>query len=480
MAKILIAGSTGFIGRRLVYKLLEEGHEVYALSRIRGVKLNSSRSKSLHHLYGDLTSINTIDNFPEQIDAAYYLVHSMGEKLKDLADSEKQTALNFLELIEKTSCKQIIFLSGLIEEEKGLSPHLTARLTVEKTLQKSKIPCTILRASIVIGSGSASFEIIRDLVEKVSIMTAPSWVNNLCQPIAVRDVLFYLSAVLLKKECFDKTYDIGGPEVLSFKEILLRYAKFRGLTRFIFVIPFLTAKISSYWFVFISSVRFSICSYLVESMKQNSRKLNHSIDEVLPHTCLKYEEALDLAFQKIAQNEVVSTWMDSWDIRLPNSDIDDVIQVPQEGCLNDLQIAPITIPLNEVKKRIFSIGGQTGWYSMNWAWKLRGLIDKCVGGAGLNRGRRDPDKVVPGDSIDFWRVLYVDEEKGQLILYAQMRLPGEAWLEFRIDTEKKLLLQQATFRPKGYWGRIYWYSCLPFHLIIFRQMSRAIAQKLSV
>jgi uncharacterized protein YbjT (DUF2867 family) len=476
MAKVLITGSTGFIGKRLLYKILEQGHDVYALSRIKGIDLNLVNHPRCHILYGDLRERSPLSPFPKDIDVAYYLVHSMGSIVQNLEQEEEQVTRNFISAIEQTACKQIIFLGGIIEDPEKLSSHLRSRLTVEKILQGCRIPTTILRSSIIIGAGSASFEIIRDLVEKLPFMIAPRWVKSYCQPIAVKDVIYYLYGLMLNPPCFGQTYDIGGPESMTFKDVLLRYAAFRKLKRYILDVPLLTPRLSSYWLVFITSVRFSICSYLVESMKQNTRKLNHAIDNVLPHQCLSYEDSLRRAFQLISQNAVVSTWMDAWDLKKLSGDIQDFIEVPQEGCLKDIKIMPITVPIDEVQKKIWSIGGEKGWYSLNWAWRLRGLIDQMVGGTGLNRGRRHPTHIEIGDSIDFWRVLLASEKKRHLILYAEMKLPGEAWLEFKIDEEKKVLIQTATFRPKGFFGRLYWYFLFPFHLIIFKNMAKKLAQ----
>lgn len=292
MAKIFVAGSTGFIGKRLVSQLLKQGHEVFALARIRGIGLKAEEKSKLHPIYGDIRDPLHIEPIPSDIDVAYYLVHSMGAVVQNLTQEEEQIARNFVSIIEKTKCKQIIYLGGIIEDEASLSPHLRSRLVVEKVLKDCPIPFTILRSSIIIGSGSASFEIIRDLVEKLPVMVAPKWVMRYCQPIAVSDVLYYLSGCLLKTECFRQTYDIGGPEAITFKDILLRYAKFRGLKRYILNVPVLSPRLSSYWLVLITSVRFSICKHLVESMKQDTRKLNPAIDRVLPHVCLTYEESL--------------------------------------------------------------------------------------------------------------------------------------------------------------------------------------------
>jgi len=477
MSKVLVTGSTGFIGKRLIYQLLEQGHEVYALSRIRGIPIGHIEHPRLHTLWGDLSYPDKMDPIPSDIDAAYYLIHSMAEKVDNLMTLESRTAENFVHMVDKTGCKQIIYLGGIIDETASLSAHLASRLNVEEILSKSKSALTVLRASIIIGAGSASFEIIRDLVEKLPMMVAPKWVKSLCQPLSIIDVLFYLTGSLLKEEMYGNTYDIGGPEVMSFKEVLLRYAAFRKLHRWVIDVPCLTPRLSSYWLVFITSVRFTLCSYLVESMKHNSFCHDKKIQSVLPHACINYEEALKRAFLKISQNEVLSTWMDSWLIDSSNPDIANFIQVPEEGCLKDVKKIPLGLPQEEVIQRIWSIGGKNGWYGLNWAWKIRGLMDKFVGGAGLNRGRRHPTEIEVGDSIDFWRVVKADKENGHLILYAEMKLPGEAWLEFKI--EEDILHQTATFRPKGIWGRLYWYAMLPFHFFIFGKMAKSLAQKLN-
>jgi len=477
VARILVTGATGFIGKRLVYRLLEEGHQVFALVRVKGTEFKVKDPQQLKLIYGDIRFPEAIKALPTEIDAAYYLVHSMGNLVQNLVETEVDVAKKFVFLIEKTSAKQIIFLSGIIEDEKKLSPHLSSRLASERILSSSRIPTTILRASIIIGSGSASFEVIRDLCEKLPFMIAPKWVKSYCQPIAIRDVLFYLTNVLLQTKAYNRVFDIGGPEAMTFKQVLQRYASFRKLKRFIIDVPVLTPKLSSYWLVLITSVRFSICKYLVESMKHSTRKLNSAIDLILPHSCLTYEESLRLAFQKIEQNEVISTWMDAWDVRKVHGDLQNYIQVPKKGCLKDSQRQKAKIPFHTLKERIWSLGGDRGWYSMNWAWSIRGFIDRLIGGTGLNRGRRHPTNLQVGDTVDFWRVILANEKKAHLILYAEMKMPGEAWLEFEIDQSENILVQTATFRPKGFLGRAYWYLLFPIHWVIFRNMAKSIAQR---
>lgn len=477
MAKVLITGATGFVGKRLILSLLNQGHQIYALCRIKGTKVFPEDRSNLHYIWGDLNNPETLKTVPEDIEAAYYLVHSMSEIVSDLSDAETAVAEQFIKAVKNTQAKQIIYLGGIINDETKLSPHLRSRLLVEKTLKQSLIPTTILRASLIIGEGSASFEIIRDLCEKLPIMIAPKWVKNLCQPIAIQDVLFYLSNVLLNQECFNKTLDIGGPEVLTFKELMLRYSKFRHLKRWIIDVPVLTPHLSSYWLVFITSVRFSLCYYLVESMKSSSVVRLGEIQKIIPHSCLTYAEALKSTFQTISQNEVVSTWMDSWEIRGNDPDINLYIQVPQEGCLKDIRKFLIADSKEAATQRIWRLGGNAGYYTNNWAWHLRGFFDKMIGGVGLNRGRRHPTEIQVGDAIDFWRVLLADKQKTHLILFATMKVPGEAWLEFNLEPvdDKWMLVQTATFRPQGILGRLYWYALSPFHFFIFKNMAKTIA-----
>lgn len=250
MKKVLITGANGFVGKRLVVDLLSQGHEIYALCRIKGAKIFIEDIPNLHYIWGDLRNSETLTNIPKDIEAAYYLVHSMSDIVANLVDVEMQIVDCFLKALRGSRVKQVIYLGGIINDEKTLSPHLKSRLQVEEALKKSGIPYTVLRASIIIGAGSASFEIIRDLCEKVPIMIAPKWINSLSQPIAIRDVLFYLSSVLFNEKCMNKAFDVGGPEIFSFKDLMLKYSEFRNLKRWIMHVPVLTPRLSSYWLVF--------------------------------------------------------------------------------------------------------------------------------------------------------------------------------------------------------------------------------------
>jgi hypothetical protein len=332
-------------------------------------------------------------------------------------------------------------------------------------LEKGKYHFTTLRAGIIIGSGSASFEIIRDLVEKLPVMVAPRWLNTRCQPIAIKDVITFLDRTLFEEKTFNRNFDIGGPDVLTYKEMLLEFAKVRGLKRWIGIVPVMTPKLSSYWLYFITSTSYRLATSLVSSMKVEVVARNDEINHLLDITPMDYETSLKRTFSAIDTNEVISSWKDSLISGRINQSLSAFINVPVNGCFVDHRERTLKDRQRTIEN-IWRIGGETGWYYASWLWKIRGLLDKLSGGVGLRRGRTHPNRIEPGDSIDFWRVLYANKKEGRLLLFAEMKLPGEAWLEFKIEDNK--LSQIATFRPKGLWGRVYWYSVVPFHHLIFR------------
>jgi len=475
--KILLAGANGYIGTRLIPVLLEKGHDLICLVRDkRRFHENSDYSTHVTLLTGDLLNPETIEDFPIDIDAAYYLVHSMTGN-KDFAELEATSAHNFIGQLDKTDCKQTIFLSG-ITNDSHLSTHLKSRRHVEDVLKEGRSALTVLRASIIIGSGSSSFEIIRDLTEKLPLMTVPRWVNTKCQPIAIRDVLGYLESVLLNQKAYNRTFDIGGPDILNFKKMMLGYAEVRKLKRYIITIPFLSPKISSYWLYFVTSVSYSLAQSLVDSMKNETVVKDNSINEVAPRNCLTYRQALELAFVKIEQNSIVSSWKDALNRGYLEPAFMDQIKVPQNGTLEYKVKMPFKRDVKEVLNNLWAIGGKRGWYYWNWIWNIRGFLDKVVGGVGSRRGRTSNVNISPGDAIDFWRVLLADKPHKRLLLYAEMKLPGEAWLEFKIVERhgETFLSQVATFRPKGLWGRLYWAAMFPFHIFIFKGMAEQITK----
>jgi uncharacterized protein YbjT (DUF2867 family) len=420
----------------------------------------------------DFLKPETLANIPLDIDVAYYLIHSMSTTTGDFTTMEAMAAENFMQGIGRTKAKQIIYLSGIVNE-KQLSKHLRSRQNVENILSSGQIPLTTLRAGIIVGSGSASFEIIRDLVEKLPIMIAPRWLNTKCQPIAIRNVIEFLAGVLGKKETFNQSYDIGGPDILSYKQMLLQFAEVRRLKRRVYVVPVMTPRLSSYWLYFVTSTSYVLAKNLVASMKVEVVCRHNNLAELLGIELIPYKKAIAIAFDKIEQNEVVSSWKDALSSNVLNKGLAQYIEVPVNGCFKDVRKVSLTNPESAINK-IWAIGGSTGWYYGNWLWGIRGLLDKMVGGVGLRRGRRSPTLIRAGDSLDFWRVLLASKEQKRLLLYAEMKLPGEAWLEFRINDNT--LEQIATFRPLGLWGRLYWYAVWPFHGFIFKGMINQIAK----
>ena len=369
--------------------------------------------------------------------------------------------------LEQTTVQQVIYLSG-ITNEANLSKHLQSRKNVEYLLPSSTYNLTIFKAGIIVGSGSSSFEIIRDLVEKLPFIIAPKWLNTKTQPIGIRDVLSFLHKSVGHRDVYNKSYDIFGPEILTYKQMLLEFAEVRGLKRHISTVPIMTPKLSSYWLYFVTSTSYKLASKLVESMGVPIIGKPSNINTLLSVQPMTYKTAVKLAFKKIEQNAIISSWKDSLisSGRL-NTNFHHYINIPKYGCFKDYKERPV--PNIEITmNKIWSIGGKTGWYYGTVLWKIRGGIDKFIGGIGLRRGRTNPVELSVGDALDFWRVIYADKSKRKLLLYAEMRLPGEAWLEFKI--ENNILKQTATFRPRGLAGRLYWYSVLPFHGFIFKGM----------
>ncbi len=465
--KILLTGVTGYIGKRLLPVLVEGGHEVVCCVRDRNrLNINRDLASKISVVEADFLDPGTMPSIPEDIDGAYYLVHSMSSQSGDFGDMERISAENFRNYMNRTGVRHVIYLSGIIND-RNLSKHLASRKMVEDILDSGRYALTTLRAGIIIGSGSASFEIIRDLVEKLPVMIAPKWLKTRSQPIAIRDVITFLERCLGDERTWNRNYDIGGPDVLTYKEMLMQYAQVRGLRRAIYTVPVLTPKLSSYWLYFVTSTSYSLAVKLVDSMKVDVTCRDNRLAELLGISPIAYPEAVSLAFEKIEQNAILSSWKDSLISGRFRTRLAQHIQVPVNGCFKDRKERPVH-DREAVLSRIWSIGGGTGWYYANWLWGTRGFIDKLFGGVGLRRGRTSVDDINTGDTLDFWRVLLADKKEGRLLLFAEMRLPGEAWLEFRIEDDR--LIQEATFRPRGVWGRLYWYLVLPFHFLIFNGM----------
>lgn len=472
---LLLTGANGYIGLRLLPALLDAGHRVSAVVRDRRRFPSADFAAAgdrLRVIEGDFLKPDSLPAFPEDLDAAYYLLHSMGSG-GDFAAREEATARAFTGAIRRTSASRILYLGGLVDESRPLSIHLRSRLHVEEVLRESGVALTVLRASIIVGSGSASFEIVRDLAEKLPVMICPRWVNTRCQPIAIRNVIDYLTGLLDRPETAGGTHDIGGPEVLRYRDLLAGYAEVRGLKRCFVPVPFLSPKLSSWWLYLMTSTSFPLARSLVGSMKNETVCRDDSIRRHLAPVLLDYRQSVERALTRIAQNRVPSSWFDALNDGSLDPRFIDAIKVPEHGVLRDERRVPLKGPRGQVLASLWSLGGQKGWPSMDWAWHLRGAMDRVFGGIGIRRGRRHPTELRPGDALDFWRVVVADRERGRLMLYAEMKLPGEAWLEFQIEGDS--LRQTATFRPQGLLGRAYWYAVLPFHWLLFPRMARRLA-----
>lgn len=475
--KILLTGSTGYIGRRLLPYLVEEGHEVICpvrdARRFDFEDFSEDFLKQVEVIECDFLNPDSLNALPKDIDVAYYLIHSLNSNSKKFSQMESDSARNFVKYVDDTQAGQVIYLGGIANDEE-LSEHLRSRHQVEAVLAESKAQLTVLRSAIIIGSGGASFEIIRDLVEKLPVMIAPKWLNSKCQPIGIANVIDYLMGVLGNKKALGKTFDIGGKDILSYKNMLLQFAEVRGLRRWIITLPVLTIRLSSLWLYLVTSTSYRLARNLVDSMKNEVIVKDDSIKKVVDVELYTYKEALERTFQKIDQKQIISSWKDSFANPSFSKSFITQLEAPKYGCFTDIRKYTFDRDPDQVIDNIWQIGGERGWYYGNWLWEIRGLMDKLVGGVGLRRGRRSPDDLKRGDALDFWRVLEANKENRRLLLFAEMRLPGDAWLEFKIKTqsEQHCLIQTATFRPLGLWGRLYWYLVLPFHGFIFKNMAK--------
>lgn len=476
--RILVTGSTGYIGGRLVSRLLDAGHEVRVLVR----SLPKLQSKPWHSrvtaVVGDAGNPDDVRKASAGCEVAYYLLHSLSTDPAFVLE-EAQVATTFAYNIPDVS--RVIYLGGLIPKEDKLSAHMASRQAVGEILRRAPTPCVELRASVIIGSGSASFEMLRYLAERLPVMTTPRWVRTRTQPIATRDVLRYLVAALDLPADLNRTFDIGGPEVLTYQDMLSRFTAVRGLPpRFVIPVPVLTPGLSSRWVSLVTPVPASIARPLVDSLKNEATCSEDEIHDYLPRwDLIGFEEAVTRALSRIKEANVSTRWSDS---SLPNS-----AAVPWPGdpewsggsLRTDTRDLLIDATPRQVWEVIESIGGENGWYSWNLGWRARGWLDTAVGGVGLRRGRRDPKRLSPGDALDFWRV----EERTPpfvLRLRAEMKLPGYAWLEWKLTPTvdgRTVVTQRALYHPFGLTGEAYWFAVAPFHLFVFKPMLAALGRE---
>lgn len=467
--KILLTGANGYIGRRLKKQLLKENVSLRLL-----VRNPKSLEENLHTevFKGNAFDVPSLELALEGVDIAYYLIHSLQEK--NYRELDKLSAHNFLNAAIKKNVKRIIYLGGLGIKEQA-STHLLSRIETGEILSSrpKEIETLWIRAGVIIGSGSASFEIIRHLTEKLPVMVTPKWVKTLAQPIGVDDVISYLLAAKNISLDANLIVDIGS-QMMTYKEMMLGCAHALGLRRWIFPLPILTIKLSSYWLNLFTPVPYNIARSLIEGLSCEVIIQNENAKKYFPQILpISFEGAVNKAILEMEQNQVFSRWSDAgggediWEKESKND--------TSSAVLLDRQILPLDGASKEALYKIFcSIGGEEGWFGFHWLWEIRGVMDKMIGGAGLNRGRRNTYHLRIGESVDFWRVEDLKENK-RLLLRAQMKVPGKAWLEFNIQEDE--FVQTAYFYPRGLLGRIYWYSLVPLHYFVFKKMIGAIMKK---
>lgn len=473
--RVAIAGATGYIGGRLVPRLLELGHSVRCLARSPAKLQDREWAENLlvNFRLTDLSNVGAVATDLEDCEAAFYLVHSMTSAGADYADQDRKLAATFADAAKQAGVARIIYLGGLGETGPDLSKHLASRREMETALASTGVPVTVLRAAMIIGSGSASFEILRYLVERLPIMVTPKWVSTPCQPVAVRNVIGYLAGALSVPETIGGVFDIGGPEVLCYRDIMRVMAEELGLRpRWVIPVPVLTPRLSSYWIHLITPLSHKIAKPLAEGLKNPVLCRENHIRELIPQTLLNVRDSIHAALSQMAEHHVETNWAMAGPI-LGDPDW-------AGGTLfRDAREVIIQAPAWAAFKAVCRVGGGHGWYAADWLWRIRGWMDVLAGGPGLRRGRRDPESVGYGEALDFWRVVAIERDR-RLSLRAEMKLPGEALLEFRVstDTEQQCRLEQiALFKPRGLFGLIYWYAVLPFHGIVFSGMLRGIQRE---
>ncbi len=473
---VAIAGASGYIGGRLIPQLLDQGHRVRCFVR-SPLKLAGRRwaddprveIRSVEH-----DSVDSVRSGLQGCNAAFYLIHSMTSSGQEsYSSNDRKLALSFARAARDASLGRIIYLGGLGETGPGLSQHLSSRREVETLLASTGVPVTVLRAAMIVGSGSASFEILRYLVERLPVMVTPKWVSTLCEPIAVRNVIGYLTGTLTCPETIGQVFDIGGGEVLPYREIMRIMAEELGLgKRLVIPVPVLTPRLSSYWIHLVTPLGSSIAKPLAEGLKNPVVCRENRIAKLIPQDLLDVRSAIRAALTQIARHNVETNWAMAG---VMPGDPDWA-----GGTLfRDARSLQIAAPAASVFRAVCRVGGGHGWYAADWLWQIRGWMDRLVGGPGLRRGRRDPEATQYGEALDFWRVVGYERDS-RLSLRAEMKLPGEAMLEFRIDPSGPnscVLHQIALFQPKGLFGLLYWWSVVPLHHIVFSGMLRGIARE---
>ncbi|MDX2592477.1 MULTISPECIES: SDR family oxidoreductase [Streptomyces] len=482
--RCLVTGATGYIGGRLVPELLAAGYRVRCLARSPGKLRDVPWAAEVEVARGDVTDAAAVGEAMRDVDVAYYLVHALGSG-DGFEETDRRAARIFGERAKAAGVRRIVYLGGLTPAgvpDHALSPHLRSRSEVGRILLASGVPTAVLRAAVIIGSGSASFEMLRYLTERLPVMITPSWVRTRIQPIAVRDVLRLLSGCARLPDDVNRAFDIGGPDVLTYRDMMMRYARVAELPRRVIVpVPVLTPRLSSLWVGLVTPVPASIARPLTESLRHEVVCQEHDIARYVPDPPghpLGFDFAVRLALRRVRDAKVDTRWSTA---SVPGAPSDPLPTDPDwaGGSLcTDHREAMVDASVGELWRVIEGVGGENGWYSFPLAWNLRGLLDRLAGGVGLRRGRRDAQRLRVGDSLDFWRVEEI--EPGHLLrLRAEMRLPGLAWLEMCAEPAgpgRSRYRQRALFHPRGLLGQAYWWGISPFHAVVFGGMARNIAR----
>jgi uncharacterized protein YbjT (DUF2867 family) len=471
--RIRVTGATGYIGGRLVPRLLKAGHEVVCVAR-RPEKLDDLPwSDQVTVVQGDVLDAIRIKEIAAGCDAGYYLVHSMAAG-KGFANADQQGAANFRAAADAASMRRIVYLGGMGPDDDSLSPHLASRHEVGKVLANGATPVTELRAAVIIGSGSMSFEMLRYLTEVLPVMTTPRWVRTRCQPTAVSDILDLLVRAVDDEDPASKVLEVGGPDVLSYQDMMQIYAEEAGLRRRVIIpVPLLSPRLSSLWVGLVTPLPPSVARPLVESLRHEVVVVDRDAADVFPFERTPYRQAVRDALASLPGGSE-TRWSDA-----ESSPAHPVPGDPEWSggtVFEDRRLVPTDALPHHMFWACTRIGGDVGYYGMTWAWRLRGFLDQLVGGVGLRRGRRHPEQLRTGEAVDFWRVDQIVPDQ-MLRLHAEMRLPGEAWLEWRIipTGEGADLVQTARFQPRGLLGRVYWFAMVPFHSVIFPRMAAKMA-----